>query len=221
MGFSRGPKIVTDGLVLCLDAANKKSYPGSGTTWYDLSGNGKNGTLENGVGFDNGNGGSLVFDGVDDTVSTTDNILKESECAVSLWFSRSGNSSSQRLIRRLGANTNRYYLLVSSSSIIGVRGQNDNRVASFSSSVDEWINVVWQWRSSDTLQQIFINGIIKYNGTYNSQVSGGDTTFGLAQASGVETWFGGNVATSIVYNRILSTLEVQQNYNATKGRFGL
>jgi len=52
MGFSRGPKIVTDGLVLALDAANTKSYPGSGTTWNDLSGNGNTGTLNNGPTFD-------------------------------------------------------------------------------------------------------------------------------------------------------------------------
>ena len=58
--------IIDDGLVLYLDAANTKSYPGSGTTWTDLSGNGNNGTLENGVGYNSGNGGSLVFDGVDD-----------------------------------------------------------------------------------------------------------------------------------------------------------
>ena len=56
MAFSRGPSIVTDGLVLALDAANHKSYPGSGTTWYDLSGNGNNGTLNCGPSFDFGNG---------------------------------------------------------------------------------------------------------------------------------------------------------------------
>jgi hypothetical protein len=59
-------QIVTNGLVLLLDAGNPASYPGSGTTWFDLSGNGNNGTLVNGVGYNSDNGGSLVFDGVDD-----------------------------------------------------------------------------------------------------------------------------------------------------------
>ena len=54
MAFRYSPKIVTDGLVLSVDAANKKSYPGSGTTWYDLSGNAINGTLTNGPTFDIG-----------------------------------------------------------------------------------------------------------------------------------------------------------------------
>ena len=66
MALSHSPSIVTNGLVLCLDAANSKSYPGSGTTWTDLSGRGNNGTLVNGVGYNSGNLGSLVFDGVDD-----------------------------------------------------------------------------------------------------------------------------------------------------------
>lgn len=60
--------IVTNGLVLALDAAKKDSYPGSGTVWRDISGNGNNGTLTNGPTFNSGNGGSIVFDGVDDYV---------------------------------------------------------------------------------------------------------------------------------------------------------
>jgi hypothetical protein len=55
MGFFRGPKIVTDGLILALDAASPRSYPGTGTTWYDLSGQGNNGTLVNGPTFSSAN----------------------------------------------------------------------------------------------------------------------------------------------------------------------
>jgi hypothetical protein len=63
MALSHSPKIITDGLVLCLDAGNPKSYPGSGTTWTDLSGNGNNGSLENGVGYNGGffNGNDYVM----------------------------------------------------------------------------------------------------------------------------------------------------------------
>ena len=71
MAYRNGPKIVTDGLVLCLDAAIGKSYPGSGTSWTDLSGNGNNGTLVNGPTFSSANGGSIVLDGVNDYISTT------------------------------------------------------------------------------------------------------------------------------------------------------
>ena len=75
MGVAYNPNIVTDGLVLCLDAANKRSYPGTGTTWTDRSANGNNGTLTNGPTFDSANGGSIVFDGTNDYVTTTKNNL--------------------------------------------------------------------------------------------------------------------------------------------------
>jgi len=71
MGAAAGPDIVEDGLVLCLDAANPKSYPGSGNTWTDLRGNGNDGTLVNGVGYDSANNGSMVFDGVDDSIQSS------------------------------------------------------------------------------------------------------------------------------------------------------
>ena len=65
-----GPRIVSNGLVLCLDAANKRSYPGTGTTWTDLSGNSNNGTLTNGPTFSAGNMGSILFDGTNDYVGS-------------------------------------------------------------------------------------------------------------------------------------------------------
>ena len=64
MGVAYNSRIITENLVLCLDAANSKSYPGSGTTWTDLSGNGNNATLTNGPTYSSANGGSIVFDGV-------------------------------------------------------------------------------------------------------------------------------------------------------------
>ena len=70
MSGKSGPDIVENGLVLCLDAANKLSYPRTGTSWTDLSGNSYNGTLTNGPTFNAGNLGSIVFDGVDDYVDT-------------------------------------------------------------------------------------------------------------------------------------------------------
>ncbi len=94
MAHFHSPRIITDGLVLALDAANQKSYPGSGTTWSDLSGNGNNGTLTNGPTFDSGNNGSIIFDGVDDyiTTGTTPSQLQGNPSfTVSGWFYRNAN----------------------------------------------------------------------------------------------------------------------------------
>ena len=71
MSLFHSPSLVTSGLVLCLDAGNPKSYPGSGTTWTDLSGRGNHGTLVNGPTFNSANGGSIVFDGSNDYVELT------------------------------------------------------------------------------------------------------------------------------------------------------
>ena len=79
--------IVKDGLVLCLDAANTKSYPKSGTSWYDLSRNNNTGTLTNGPTFSSANSGNIVFDGIDDYVlgSTISSISGNASRTVSIW----------------------------------------------------------------------------------------------------------------------------------------
>jgi len=98
-----GPNIVTDGLVLHLDAANAKSYPGTGTTWSDLSGNGNGGTLINGPTFDSGNNGSIVFDGVNDYASSNNSLGNGwNEITVSTWVKPS---------QLLKENNRRYYLI--------------------------------------------------------------------------------------------------------------
>jgi hypothetical protein len=88
MALAHSPSIVTSGLVLCLDAANPKSYPGSGTTWTDLSGNGNNGTLVNGPTYSSVNGGSIVFDGSNDYISTAYSIGTVSQQSISCWISK-------------------------------------------------------------------------------------------------------------------------------------
>jgi len=95
--FSHSPKIVTDGLVLALDAGNTKSYPGSGTTWFDRSGNARNGTLTNGPTFSSANGGSIVFDGVDDYVSCGNpSIFQINQGTISAWVKTSSPGSDYR-----------------------------------------------------------------------------------------------------------------------------
>ena len=92
-----GPNIIKDGLVLTLDASSQRSYPGSGTTWYDLSGNGNNGTLTNGPTFDSGNGGSIVFDGTNDYVNgpTTNSVIGNNISLISLsaWVKITGTGA--------------------------------------------------------------------------------------------------------------------------------
>ena len=103
MGCSSGPDIIEDGLVLCLDAASKRSYPGTGTVWTDLKG-ANNGTLTNGPTFDAGNGGGIVFDGSNDQVIGTNSELlsfgdgsSDSPFSLSCWVYLNVNAPSSAL----------------------------------------------------------------------------------------------------------------------------
>ena len=111
MGISYNPKIVTNGLILNLDAGNKKSYSGSGSVWYDLSGNNNNTVLTNGPTFSNTNSGNIVFDGIDDYVNIPYNASKISfpndNATICVWFksSTSGDNTGALVTQRTNNNT--------------------------------------------------------------------------------------------------------------------
>lgn len=88
MGIGYNPRVVTNGLLLCFDAANIKSYPGSGTSWFDLSGKGNTGTLTNGPTFESSNG-AIVLDGTDDFVTTS--LSSYTPYCVDIWFYNDDN----------------------------------------------------------------------------------------------------------------------------------
>ena len=99
MGLAHSPSIITQNLVLCLDAGNIKSYPGSGTTWTDVIG-GDNGTLTNGPTYSNGN---IVFDGVNDIVSSVSNLTLGGSFSISLWLKHSNANITQERYITLGS----------------------------------------------------------------------------------------------------------------------
>jgi alpha-tubulin suppressor-like RCC1 family protein len=103
VGAFAGPDGVESGLVLSLDAGNSKSYPGSGTTWTDLTNNGRNGTLTNGPTYSSANGGSIVFDGIDDFVSSVSNLTLANNFSVSLWLKHINSYSVQEKYISLGS----------------------------------------------------------------------------------------------------------------------
>jgi hypothetical protein len=207
-----GPNIVTDGLVLHLDAANTKSYPGSGTTWFDKSGRGNNGTLTNGPTFSSGNGGSIVFDGTNDyalfsymqpvydsTVSFTWNIwVYPTVNAVSQVLM--GNRGGDLVFTKLTTSGFEYY-----PSGIGV-----------SMPLNIWQNVCivknltnfYYYRNSALISS-FTSAITKVAKPF---YIGGDP---------VGEFSNSKIALAQIYNRALSASEILQNYNATKTRFGL
>jgi hypothetical protein len=211
-------KIVTNGLVLSLDAADRNSYPGSGTTWRDLSGNGNTGTLTNGPTFSNN---SIVFDGVDDRVQTNYGP-QFGDFTTCIWFKPTAITNFGRLIDK--SYTNGFWLgRYGSSSTFGggIKETVDPYGIYLSLSENNW-HFLASIRSGTT-HILYADGIT--NTTSNTVTSTllDSTTIAFGNWSGGTTnqLFTGNIPSIQIYNRALSASEVLQNYNAQKARFGL
>jgi hypothetical protein len=218
MAISYNPRIVTDGLVLCLDAANTKSYPGSGTTWTDLSGNGNNGTLDNSVTFTNDGGGGLSFDGTDEIVLLPKIITTNdfTVCQFISYISDTGegwtfeqyNSLSGRLILSTTLNKFRFFI-------------GGNNFFSSTTLISGQKYFICCSRNGST-GSIYINGKLDASGTLNSNsIDDIASAIGGSRAFSSAKQFIGNIYTTSVYNKALTPSEIQQNFNATRSRFSI
>jgi len=225
MAGSAGPDLVQNGLVLALDAADKNSYPGTGTNWYDLISNANTGTLTNGPTFSSANGGRIVFDGTNDYVSGTTSGLVSSVISMDIWFNVNSSKTYSAL---MGSNvTEKYEMLIKSGGAIEVSLSTNNYMQYNNIlSLNTWTNIVVT-AVSGTQWKMYKNGV--YLGSPTSsvgtwQVSGTSiSNFDLGRIrNDVATFaYSGNISTVKIYNRELTASEVLQNYNATKTRFGL
>jgi hypothetical protein len=235
MGLKHSPIIVTNGLVLCLDAGNSRSYPGSGTTWTDLSGRGNTGTLTNGPTYSSANGGSLSFDGVDDYVSTNLNTGSTTFGSSGFTFNiilKATDDGVTDVRRPIIANTT----YPSSGFMFGYNHDLSNTnywQATFYPGVNnsfgtltpnfgniEFITFLYD---GNTDIKLYRNGVLSSTITSASTKTYLDTgtlLIGNATQGGWSTFLG-NIYLVQGYNRALTEAEIQQNYNALKGRFGL
>jgi hypothetical protein len=225
MSFSNGPTTVTNGLVLALDAADKNSYPGSGTSWFDLSGNTNNGTLTNGPTFNSGNAGSIVFDGVDDYVSCGNNATVQiNQGTISAWVRTSSPGSS---FRGIITKQNNYGLFTNDGILVTYDwGNNQTRSTGTNIADNNWKNVAMSFTTNTGTPSN--NAVIYLNGsavlTTTIKILNNDVEVQLARGGlfgGSTQLLNGRIANAQIYNRALSATEILQNYNATKTRFGL
>jgi hypothetical protein len=216
MAFHYSPNIVTDGLVLYLDAANTRSYPGTGITWSDLSRGGNNGTLINGPTFNSGFGGSMVFDGTNDYVSGSCTTVNANVGMTTFIWVRTTITSPQVFFSHTSGANNGFRLEIDGGQFLLTFGGVANYSSGNGVSDGNWKQLVVT--TVGTTGRIYINGNLvasptvgTMQGTPNQFVISGSTI----------RFLNGNVASVILYNRDLSAAEVLQNYNATKSRFGL
>jgi hypothetical protein len=224
MGMTAGgPDLIQDGLVLCLDASDRNSYVSGSSTWFDLSGNNNSGSLVNGPTFNTGSLGSIVFDGTNDYVDCGSTPLGYTDdVTVSVWFSLLSFANIYNYIAvKYGGG--RGWILNTSNNVLRVDGRAGGSYRVVESNVPVNLN---QWYDFTFVKQGIV-WMIYANGTLNtSQSFVGDTSIFSSSNLTVSDSYGpssinGRVGNFKVYNRALSAQEVLQNYNATKGRFGL
>lgn len=232
------PRIVTSGLVLALDAADRNSYPRTGTTWTDLSGNGYNGTLTNSPTFSNSNGGSIIFDGTNDYTSTSLDLSwnNTNSVSISMWIKTGNLSQSKGFLgtgnfewqfrqgQYAGANSDLVFVYWDNSG-----GHTNGSIPSMSGFFDDtnWKHLTMTWNNSNSTILFYKNGTQIFSQVYGNP-SANRVSSELMQIGGnVYSWDGvgaywnGSFSNIQTYNRTLSATEVLQNYNATKTRFGL
>jgi hypothetical protein len=229
-GFqSNSVSSVLDSLILRLDAGLTASYPGSGTTWSDLSGFSNHATLLNSVGFSSANGGHMNLDGVNDyaSVSTLGN-LGTSNWSMSFWWKSNGAQSNYTSLMSQNFGST----LVSGGWAFKVKNHANQNVVSFSYMTpsitdvvtstapndDRWHNIALT-RQGTTLT-FYQDGTATSTHTLPANFSfgaGGPVHIGYTQRDG--TYLKGSLATALVYGRTLSSAEIKQNYDAEKARF--
>lgn len=234
MAYHNNPKIVTDGLTLCLDAADTKSYSGSGTNWKDRSGNDNDGTLINGVSYSVDNKGEMVFDGVNDYINLPSITLLKSGATISCWLNiddfTTGKSNTSRVLFRDSSVTFHKMITFYNGGYSFEVDTNGNpfEISSSPSTPDvlnsniianTWFHFCLVFDSDNFYG--YINGEQSGTGVISNNLTinriGDATSFSDIYPA----FFKGKVSSVYVYNRSLNSDEVLKNYNAHKSRFGL
>jgi hypothetical protein len=221
--YKNTPPIVTDGLVLYLDAANRISYVSGSTIWNDLSGLNNNGTLVDGPTFSSADGGSIVFDGVNDYVAGTITPLSGSAFTICTWIKPlvSLNTNTYFSIGSSPATDQSIHLRFLSNTIFRFALYADDLDVNITSAPGNWNYIVCTLDISK-LQSVYQNSIFKGSRTSAGMFIGNNSyAVGAWGLSPVIQYINANIGLVQVYNRAFSQQEITQNYNATKTRFNL
>jgi hypothetical protein len=226
MAFNYSPKIVTDGLVLYLDAANSKSYVSGSTTWNDISRSGNNGTLTNGPTFNSSNGGSIVFDGVNDYVDVTTTPNLTNPLTICAFVNTSVTTGSNQVIYGPSANGQDNWLSISNNraQILATQTSDVNNFFTTGTTTiqaNTWYHITGIVNNNVT--SLYINGVFEVSSSVQAFTIGGwNSAARIGQrATTGQFSFNGRIANICGYNRALTAQEITQNFNATKTRFGL
>ena len=241
MGISYNPNVNSNGLVLCLDAANTKSYPGSGTAWYDVSGNNNHFTI-NAAAYNSSGPKYMDFNGSYGCAVTTSGVdvpwsTSYTAATIIAWTRIKNSTSEWRTLFRGESSNNDHQVIVQSGGwLIGmydnVNGTGFNSSGFSQQSLPGYGTSQWNmlvWRFTNVSNQYY-----NYNFTYNdspnvlrgsvssinARFKGGPRTIG-AYNSGSPSQFWGDIAHLSLYSRYLGDAEIINNFQSHRGRFGI
>lgn len=222
MALYHSPSIITNGLVYCSDPLNIRSYPGSGTTLYDVSGNGFTGTLTNGPTYSSG---YLTYDGVDDRVVTTASTINYPSTTWEAWVYCTQSVNPYNMFM---GNYLPYFGFLSGSNLIfsnTVGAGQQTIYAAGGLSLNTWYHTCFttSFSGGNTLSNIYVNGVLVTSTSLVGQQNAPSGTFTIGDGQSSPSWypFKGNIGSVKIYNKALSAAEVLQNFNALRGRYGI
>lgn len=229
----RGPSIVTDGLIINLDANSGTSYSPytSGVTWKDLSNNGNNATLVNGPIYTTANGGGIVFDGVDDRANISISLDFNSrgfthECVFNLTSNPSTWPDYRNLFGFNASSLSTFYGILIERDSRGIRLDIPDTVntrygytTSYAPVTGSNYHFAWTWLNG--LFTAYMNGALIGSSNVGSYTAKATTQLILGYAAFSPKYFYGNHFIDRIYNRVLTAQEIQQNFNGSRARFGL
>jgi len=213
--------------LLFLDAGNTASYPGTGTIWTDLSGNAYNGDLLNGVGYDTAHGGSLVFDGHDDVGVVISNIPAQVSNGdhTLIAFINPGNKPENDVISNGTIAAGDILLMVYNQKVRGHAWTTTSANVIDDPNLtpgNNWVMITQRVTWNDKIA-LFVNGVLKAEQSIGAAPTSTRTSLGIGWrlTSNPVSHFLGKIAVVLIYSRALGNSEIQQNFNALRGRFGI
>lgn len=219
MSVGYNPKIAANGLVLYIDAANKRSYSGSGTTWYDLSGKNNNGTITNLPSFDSS--GFFTFNGTSQRVQCgNDTSLQITVGSIGAWIAPDNSNNGYRgIITKQFA----WGLFLYNNELISYDwGGGGERFTGIILGDNSWNHVAMTFTettgSPSNNAKIYLNGLEILTTTATDGGQGVEVQIADGNSG---QYFSGKISSASVHNRVLTPSEIQQNFNALRGRFGI
>lgn len=219
-----GPTINSSGLVLYLDASNPNSYPGSGNTWTDLSGNGNNATLVNSPAYSTDANGCISFNGSNNyaTVPYKDFMRTPTSTTINVWYNPSSSGGSQHMVAYAKTGWTGYIITPFGAVYSGTAGSNNfDKSISPSLSLNRWYMITFVINRENSSYNLYSNGVLNQTGSISHPTISDVVSLYIGARQGPDSYYSGKISQLSYYNTALSAEEIRQNYNALKYRFGL